>query len=93
MALAQSFFFSLSQSLKLIIVTFENMKRKFVDTEIYESRNMEQDGNIDYKFWHNKTNDERVRAAGIMTSVAFRDPFFFKNKIERTIYSTRKHSS
>jgi hypothetical protein len=67
------------------------MKRKYVDLEIYEARNMAIDGNVDFKYWFNKTNDERLKAASIMTSVAFREPDFFKKKIDRSIYSSRKH--
>ena len=68
------------------------MKRRYVDVDNYESRNMLNDGNVDYKYWFDKTNDERVRAAGIMTSVAFREPDFFLKKVDRTVYSARKHA-
>lgn len=69
------------------------MERKFLDTKIYESRNLSRDGNIDFRYWHDKTNDDRVRAAGIMTSVAFGEPDFFKKKVDRNVFSARKHST
>ena len=53
------------------------MKRRYVDVTIFESRNLVRDGNVDYIYWFNKTNNERVHAASIMTSVAFREPDFF----------------
>jgi hypothetical protein len=59
------------------------MKRRYVDIEHYQSRNMAEDGNIDYCFWHDKTPEE--------TSVAFREPDFFKKRVDRTIFSARKH--
>ncbi len=63
-----------------------------LNVDYYESRNMDSDGNIDYKYWVDKTNDERIRAAGIMTSVAFKEQDFFKKKVDRTTYSARKHA-
>jgi hypothetical protein len=69
------------------------MKRRYVDVDVYESHNMVSDGNVDYKYWFSKTNDERIQAAGTMTSVAFGEPDFFKKKVDRTIFSTRKHPS
>ncbi len=69
------------------------MKRRYVDVDIYESRNMVSDGNADYKYWFSKTNEERVYAASVMTSVAFREPDFFKKKVDRSIFSARKHST
>jgi hypothetical protein len=68
------------------------MKRRYVDVDIFESRNMVRDGNVDYKYWFSKTNDERVHAASVMTSVAFREPEFFMKKVDRSIFSARKHS-
>lgn len=67
------------------------MSRKYVDTEQYESRNMAKDGNADYRYWFDKSNDERLHAAGIMISVAFNEPDFFKKKVDRNVYSSRKH--
>lgn len=67
------------------------MKRRYVDIDAFESRNMVNDGNVDYKYWFNKTNEERVHAASVMTSVAFREPDFFKKKVDRTLFSARKH--
>jgi hypothetical protein len=69
------------------------MKRPFVDTSVYQSRKMETDGNIDYGYWHNKTNDERLAAAAVMIAVVFNEPNFLKGKVDRTIFSARKHGS
>jgi hypothetical protein len=69
------------------------MQRRYVDTNIFESRNMLNDGNIDNKYWHNKTHTEKLRAAATMISAAFGEPDFLKRKIDRTIFSARKHSS
>jgi len=68
------------------------MKRRFVDTSIIQSRNLEKDGNIDFKYWHNKTNDEKLRAAGVMISVAYNEPDFFKKRMDKSVFSERKHS-
>jgi len=68
------------------------MPRKFIDTTIFEARNMEKDGNIDFGYWHDKTIEEKLRAAVQMIAVAFNEPFFATTKIDRTIYSVRKQS-
>jgi len=67
------------------------MKRRYVDTSVFESRNLEKKGNADYRYWFDKTNEERLHAAGVMTSVAFNEPDFFTKKVDRTIFSARKH--
>jgi hypothetical protein len=68
------------------------MQRRFVDISETESRNLEKDGNIDFRYWHNKSNDEKLRAAAIMISIGFNEPHFLEKKIDRTIYSSRKHA-
>ena len=68
------------------------MPREFVDTTIYEARNMEKDGNIDFGYWHDKTIEEKLSAAVQMIAVAFGEPFFTTNKVDRAIYSARKQS-
>lgn len=67
------------------------MKRRFVNVDIFGSRNMVKDGNVDHRYWFDKTNIERVHAASIMTSVAFREPDFFKKKLDRSVFTIRKH--
>jgi hypothetical protein len=67
------------------------MKRRYVDIDQFKSRNMAEEGNIDFKFWYNKSNEEKIRAAGIMTAAAFNEPDFFKKKVDRTVFSARKH--
>lgn len=66
------------------------MKRRFVDASVFESRNMERDGNIDYQYWFDKTLEERLLAAAIMTAVAFREPDFLLKKVDRTLIKARK---
>jgi hypothetical protein len=66
------------------------MRRKFVDTTVFEARNMAKDGNIDFKYWHDKTIEEKLRAAAQMIAVAFDEPLFTTRKIDRTIFSARK---
>jgi len=68
------------------------MQRKFVDTSIIQSRNMEKDGNVDYQYWHDKSIEERLRAAGEMIKVAYNEPDFFTKRLDKTIISARKHS-
>jgi hypothetical protein len=67
------------------------MKRQYVNLEVYESRNMMNEGNVDYRYWFKKSNEERLRAAGVMTSVAFGEPEFFQKKVDRTLFTARKH--
>ena len=66
------------------------MPRKFVDTSIIEIRNMEKDGNIDRSFWHSSTIQERLKAAATMISVAFQEPNFLKQKVDRTYIEMKK---
>jgi hypothetical protein len=68
------------------------MKRRFVDMTVFESRNMVADGNTDFKFWFDKSIEDRLRASCIMTSVAFREPNFLNKKVDRTQFSNRKHT-
>lgn len=68
------------------------MKRRFVDTSIIQSRNLERDGNIDFRYWHDKSNEEKLRAAGIMIAVAYNEPNFFTKRMDKSIFSERKHS-
>lgn len=65
------------------------MERKYVDLQVYESRNLFE-GNIDFRYWWDKTNEERLHAAGVMISVAFKEPDFFKKKLDRALFSARK---
>ncbi len=66
------------------------MRRKYVDTTVFESRNMERDGNIDFGYWHNKTIEEKLRGAAKMIAVAFNEPSFTTQKLDRSIFSARK---
>ncbi|MCZ2222425.1 MAG: hypothetical protein LC122_02180 [Chitinophagales bacterium] len=67
------------------------MKRKFLDITFFEARNMLKDGNIDNNYWHNKTIEEKMNAAAIVTATAFGEPDFLKEKVDRTICTSRKH--
>jgi len=69
------------------------MCRKYLDTTVFEARNMAKDGNIDFKYWHDKTIVERLKAAAIMISIAFKEPDFTTKKMDRSIFYARKHSS
>lgn len=68
------------------------MQRKFVDISQFESRNMAKDGNIDFGYWFDKTNEEKLAAAARMIEVAYQEPMFTRNKVNRSIYSARKQS-
>lgn len=66
------------------------MKRNYVDITVYGPRNMEKDGNIDFGYWHDKSIEEKLKAAVKMIAAAFQEPFFVSKKVDRTIYSARK---
>ena len=68
------------------------MQRKFVDLSVYSARNMSEDGNIDFGYWFDKTNEEKLAAAAHMIEVAFREPGFVQKKCDRKIFSVRKHN-
>ncbi len=68
------------------------MGRKFIDTTVFEARNMERDGNIDFKYWHDKTIEQKLKAAAQMIAVAFNEPLFTTKKIDKTIFSARKQN-
>ena len=69
------------------------MKRAFVDVEIYTSRNMSKDNNIDYQFWFDKTIEERLAASIVMNETSFNTKDFVKQKVDRQIISSYKISS
>jgi len=68
------------------------MHRKFVDMSVYKARNMSKDGNIDFGYWFDKTNEEKLAAATAMIEVAFQEPMFVQQKCDRKIFSARKHN-
>ena len=51
------------------------MKKTFVDVDIYASRNMSKDKNIDYQFWFNKTIQEKLAASVAMIEISFNSSF------------------
>ena len=67
--------------------------RKLVTRQVtvFEARSMERDGNIDHNYWHDKTIEERLQAAVIVTAAAFGEPDFLKKKVDRTFFTARKH--
>ncbi|HNE92608.1 MAG TPA: hypothetical protein PKI98_09280 [Chitinophagaceae bacterium] len=67
------------------------MKNSFLDRTVFEARNMTKDGNIDNNYWHDKSIEEKMQAAAIVTAAAFGEPDFLKKKVERTIFTSRKH--
>jgi hypothetical protein len=69
------------------------MRKRLIDTTVYGARNMQKDGNIDYGYWHDKSNEEKLKAAFHMIVVAFREPLFKTKKVDRAIFSARKRDS
>ena len=67
------------------------MKNSFLDRTVFEARNMTKDGNIDNNYWHDKSIEEKMQAAAIVTAAAFGEPDFLKKKVESTIFTSRKH--
>lgn len=66
------------------------MQRKYVDVSVYSARNMLKDGNIDFGYWHDKSNEEKLQAAASMIAIAFQEPLFLTKKVDRTIFSAKK---
>ena len=68
------------------------MKRVFIDVDIYTSRNMSKDNNIDYQFWFDKTIEERLAASIVMIETSFNTKDFVKNKVDRNQFSSYKRT-
>ena len=68
------------------------MKRAFVDVEIYTSRNISKDNNIDYQFWFDKTILEKLAASVAMIELSFNTKDFVKNKVDRNQLSSYKRA-
>lgn len=68
------------------------MKRVFIDVDIYTSRNMSKDNNIDYQFWFNKTIQEKLAASVAMIELSFNTKDFVKNKVDRNQFSSYKRT-
>lgn len=64
-----------------------------VDKTVFKASKMEEQGNADFQFWFDKSIEERLAAAAIMISVAFREQAFMKKKVDRTIFSARKQNA
>ena len=56
-----------------------------------QARKMSKDGNVDFRYWFDKSITERLAAAAQMIAVAYREPLFLTRKIDRSKYSARKH--
>jgi hypothetical protein len=69
------------------------MLRKLVDISVLHKRKIEEEGNIDNGFWHDKSIQQRLNAAITMIQVAYQDINFVKGKVDRQLISMRKHSS
>lgn len=65
---------------------------KLVDIEYFRVGKMEKDGNIDFRYCHDKTIDERIEASAKMIEVAFRKPDFLTKKVDQTIINIRRYS-
>ena len=68
------------------------MKRAFVDVNIYATRNMSKDKNIDYQFWFDKTIQEKLAASVTMIELSFNTKDFVKNKVDRNQLSSYKRA-
>ena len=69
------------------------MKRAFVDVDTYASRKMSKDDNIDYRFWWDKTLEEKLDAAVVMIETSFNIKDFVNQKVDRKIISSYKRTS
>lgn len=65
-------------------------EKRFVDISNLGFRKMDSDGNIDLRFWHNKTIPQRIEGAVTMIKVAFQEPDFVHQKVDKSIISIRK---
>lgn len=61
-----------------------------MDKSYFSASKLEQQGNADYQYWFDKSVEERLAAAVIMISVAFREPDFMKKLVDRTVYMAGK---
>jgi hypothetical protein len=68
------------------------MKRAFVDVNLYASRNMSKDKNIDFQFWFDKTIEEKLAASVAMIEVSYNTKDFVKNKVDRNQFSSYKRA-
>lgn len=68
-----------------------NQEPERMDKTIFRAYKMSEAGNIDYKYWFDKTNNEKIKAASVMTAVAFMQSDFITNKVDRSIFAARKH--
>ncbi len=61
-----------------------------MDKTVFKAYKMGYEGNIDFQYWFNKSNNEKLKAAAVMIAVAFNEPDFLMKKVDRTVYSSRK---
>ena len=69
------------------------MKRKFVDIDVIESRNMSKDGNIDFQYWFDKSIEQKLAASITMIETSFNIKNFVSQKVDRSIISSYKRKS
>lgn len=69
------------------------MKKSFVDINCIASRKMSTHGNIDYKYWFDKSIEQKLAASIAMIEVSFSTKDFVKQKVDRTIYSAFKRGT
>jgi len=69
------------------------MQTNRIDKTYFTASKMERDGNADYRFWFDKTIDERLAAAATMIAVSFKEPDFLIKKVDKTFFTARKHSN
>jgi hypothetical protein len=61
-----------------------------MDKTVFKAYKMADEGNIDFQYWFNKSNNEKLIAAADMIAVAFNEPDFLMKKVDRTVFSIRK---
>jgi hypothetical protein len=69
------------------------MKRAFVNVDVFGSSNMTENGNIDFRYWFNKTLEEKLAASVTMIEASFNTKEFVKQKVDRKVLSSYKRAS
>lgn len=71
----------------------EDIRKKYrFDRSVFDAYRMSEHGNIDNQYWKNKTVEERLAAAAITIELAFGIKDYWEGKVDRTVFSSRKHS-
>jgi hypothetical protein len=62
------------------------MPRRFIDVPVFSARNMAKEGNIDFRYWFDKTNEERLSAATCMIEIAFQEPLLLRKNVTEKFF-------